>query len=525
MLFTSIEFVFAFLPGVAAGYYMIARWGGREAAMLWLAAASLFFYAWWNPPFLALLVVSVGWNYGIGQVITRRRSRAILALGIAANLGLIAYFKYANLAFESANGLLGTSIGTVDIVLPLAISFFTFQQIAYLVDVYHRKVSDTNFVHYVLFVSFFPQLIAGPIVHHGETIPQFAAAGAKTPSRENLVIGGAIFILGLYKKIVIADGLAIHADLVFDAALAGEAPDLATAWGGALAYTLQLYFDFSGYSDMAIGLARMFGIRLPLNFDSPYKAVNIIDFWRRWHMTLSRFLRDYLYIPLGGNRKGSGRRIVNLMITMLLGGLWHGAGWTYVFWGGLHGVYLIINQAWRELRRLLGGDVVTSTLAGRGLSRAVTFLAVVVAWVFFRAGSWDAALHVLEGMTGLNGLVLPPSLAASALGVEGWLRVGPAPLLAGDAFLWIAVFLVVVWFAPSTQDWFADWRPALRFRPARLFGSAGARLAWLIPFVATSALVGALIVVTRGSEAPRFIYTWKTPSAISVRPRASSSSR
>jgi D-alanyl-lipoteichoic acid acyltransferase DltB (MBOAT superfamily) len=301
----------------------------------------------------------------------------------------------------------GSGIGAETILLPLAISFFTFQQIAYLVDAYEGLTREYNFLHYCLFVTFFPQLIAGPIVHHREMLPQFASDTIYRFNQSTFTAGLTTFCLGLFKKVIIADGAATYATPVFDAAEAGEILTFFEAWTGAFGYTIQLYFDFSGYSDMAIGLGMMFGIRLPLNFFSPYKAVNIIDFWRRWHMTLSRFLRDYLYIPLGGSRRGKVRRYVNLMVTMLLGGLWHGAGWTFVAWGALHGFYLVVNHAWHAVRRSLGHNLEKTTLAGRTLSRIVTLTAVIFAWVLFRAESFGGAMSIISGMVGLNGFALP----------------------------------------------------------------------------------------------------------------------
>jgi D-alanyl-lipoteichoic acid acyltransferase DltB (MBOAT superfamily) len=367
-------------------------------------------------------------------------------------------FKYAGFF---ANDIARLSVDLSYILLPLGISFFTFQQIAYLVDAYRREVPREGFINYSLFVTFFPQLIAGPIVHHSETIPQFARAETYRPDLDHLALGISVFVIGLAKKVILADGIAVYATPVFAAAQAGGDPTLFEAWGGALAYTFQLYFDFAGYSDMAIGLGLMFNIRLPLNFNSPYKAVNIIDFWRRWHITLSRFLRDYLYIPLGGSRLGPSRRYTNLMITMLLGGLWHGAGWTFVIWGGLHGIYLVINHAWHALRRALGHDLSRSTFAGRVLARTVTFLAVVVAWVFFRAEGFDAASRILAGMIGLNGVQLPASYyglfgpLAPTLDALGWVfRDSDGFHFGGIGMVvFLAALFGVVFLLPNTQEW------------------------------------------------------------------------
>jgi alginate O-acetyltransferase complex protein AlgI len=451
MLFNSLHFVLVFLPVVVIVFYALEARRSRTLALSWLVAASLFFYGWWNPPYVVLLLASVAVNFGLGRAISQRRSRPLLVVGIGFNLALIGFFKYANFFVDNVNAGLGTGFSPGTIILPLAISFFTFQQIAYLVDAYQQKTHEYRLLHYCLFVTFFPQLIAGPIVHHGEMMPQFMRDGLNSARARNIAIGLTIFAVGLWKKVVLADSIAIYANDAFNAADAGVAPTFVEAWGGALAYTLQLYFDFSGYSDMAIGLARLFGIRLPINFHSPYKAVNIIDFWRRWHMTLSRFLRDYLYFPLGGNRHGTARRYANIMTVMLLGGLWHGAGWTFVVWGGLHGLYLCVNRLWQALRPRIGlGSDIDHPLS-RGLARAVTFFCVVVAWVPFRAESFETTATMLSGMAGLNGIVLPQTLRGPAL-VES---------VGFDQGLAIAALLAIVWFAPNTQQWMSRYRPAI----------------------------------------------------------------
>ena len=313
MLFSSLEFILGYLPVTLAVFYFARRVWGTRVALAWLTAASLFFYGWWNPAYLLLLVGSIGFNYIFRLWLSRPGSaRLLLALGIGANLGLLGYFKYAGFFVANFGAVSGNGPTVEGIVLPLAISFFTFQQIAYLIDAYRGQAGERNLLRYCMFVSFFPQLIAGPIVLHREMLPQLHSDRFGNLTARKLAVGGTIFILGLGKKVILADSLAGSADPIFDAAAGGATLTLLEAWIGALAFTFQIYFDFSGYSDMAIGLAYMFGLRLPINFDSPYKAGSIIDFWRRWHMTLSRFLRDYLYIPLGGNRKGEGRRYINL---------------------------------------------------------------------------------------------------------------------------------------------------------------------------------------------------------------------
>ena len=472
MLFNSFEFLLFFLPVTLVGFFVLGRFQPRVAAA-WLTLASLFFYGWWNPLSVPLLVASILFNYIVARYIVSggddlngRRRKAGLACAIAANLLLLGYFKYANFFLTSAGSVLGANWRMADIILPLGISFFTFTQISFLVDTYQGKAREYDLVHYGLFVTYFPHLIAGPVLHHQQMMPQFARPATYRLAGENIAMGLTIFSLGLFKKVMIADTVAMFSTPVFDAAAGGATIGFVAAWGGALAYAFQIYFDFSGYSDMAIGLSRMFGIALPLNFNSPYKAVNIIDFWRRWHMTLSRFLRDYLYVPLGGNRRGAARRHVNLIATMLLGGLWHGAAWTFVIWGGLHGMYLVVNYAWQALRRRLGHDLTRSTWPGRHAGRLVTFTAVVAAWVFFRATSFEAAVRILKGMAGANGFRLeaPPYyvetlqhtvLVPVAIDL-GW-ELKPLAVLAGL----LVVLLMLVWWAPNTQELMGRFSDAL----------------------------------------------------------------
>lgn len=440
MLFNSYIFILAFLPLVLVGFFLLSRRNGRSSAVLFLTAASLLFYGWWNPKFLALILISIVVNFCIGRMIHLGRKTAWMWAGIIFNLGLLGYFKYAIFLADAVSQALGSNIPMPDIILPLAISFFTFQQITYLVDTKKGQVAPHRFLEYCLFVTFFPQLIAGPIVHHKEMMPQFSNPERFQFSWDNLSQGTSIFAVGLFKKVIIADTMARFATPVFTAAETGVPIGLIDGWGAALAYTFQLYFDFSGYSDMAIGLALMFGIRLPVNFFSPYKATSIIDFWRRWHMTLSRFLRDYLYIPLGGNRRGSARRHVNLMITMILGGLWHGAGWTFLAWGALHGLYLMTNNLWHRLMKNAGLSS-RQFFGGTWGAQLLTFLAVVVGWVVFRADSLNGAANVLAGMAGLHGNGIPPVLAEIK-----W----------AEAYRWIVMLLAIVWLAPNTAQIFAS---------------------------------------------------------------------
>jgi alginate O-acetyltransferase complex protein AlgI len=405
MLFNSFEFLFAFLPATLAIFFLLGRYAERNLAIGFLSVASAFFYAWWNPVYIWLILAEVVFSFLIGRQLERQdlaepARRGLIVLSIAVILVVLGYFKYTLFLLDIVNHAAGTDWDIGLIILPLGISFHTFQQIAYLVDAYRRRAKHYSFLDYCLFVTFFPQLIAGPIVHHYEAIPQIKEPGMVRARRINLIVGLSIFGVGLFKKTVIADSLAQIATPVFNAAALGVEPTLAEAWLAALAYSLQLYFDFSAYSDMAVGLARMFNIRLPANFYSPYKAINIADFWRRWHMTLSRFLRDYLYIPLGGNRRGRARQIANLLITMLLGGLWHGAGWTFIIWGALHGLFLVIHRLWSELAATRGLKM------PKPIAWVSTMLAVVIAWVYFRAADIDSAHAILAGMFGGNGLSL-----------------------------------------------------------------------------------------------------------------------
>jgi alginate O-acetyltransferase complex protein AlgI len=412
MLFNSFEFIFLFVPITAILFFKLGKWKGKSWATSSLTIASLFFYGWWNPPYLLLMVTSIVINYQLGHIlgnieINRKIQKIVLLAGISANLASIAYFKYAGFIVNSLNTVIGTSWDIGTIILPLAISFFTFQQISYLVDAYRSHIPNYGFTDYCLFVCFFPQLIAGPIVLHSEIMPQFEDDRNYRLDWANVSVGTTLFTLGLAKKVILADSISIYADPIFQAALDGETLVFWEAWFGALAYTFQLYFDFSGYSDMALGASRLFGIRLPLNFYSPYKAFNISDFWRRWHMTLSRFLRDYLYIPLGGNRCSPLRQSLNLLLVMLLGGLWHGAGWAFVLWGGLHGVYLVVHRQWQSWVESVRGKEAKLGFLEYWMGRWVTFFAVIVAWVFFRMEAIQPGWNMLASMLGLNGISLP----------------------------------------------------------------------------------------------------------------------
>ncbi len=392
MLFNSWQFLFVFLPIVVAGFFLFGRYASPLFAASWLGGASLVFYSWDKPERLATLILtSVIVNYCIGLQLTRRRSRALLVSAIIFNLGVLAYFKYANFIMENLAAL-GLPVPILHVTLPIGISFYTFTQLAFIVDTYRREAREYSFVHYLLFVTYYPHLVAGPILHHKEMMPQFDRAETYRLNPHYLILGLSLFGAGLFKKVMLADTIGRYADLVFQAASKGIALSTSEAWFGAVGYTLQLYFDYSGYTDMAIGLAYMMGIVFPLNFFSPYKATSLIDFWRLWNMTLSRFLRDYLYFPLGGNRKGPFRRYANLFVTMLIGGLWHGASWNFVFWGGIHGAALTLNHLWRNLTAKWG--FATPVICGRVL----TLLVVIFAWVPFRAPTLSASLSIWHDM-------------------------------------------------------------------------------------------------------------------------------
>jgi alginate O-acetyltransferase complex protein AlgI len=482
MLFNSQVFLFVFLPLTLAVFFAVSRHGSAVAAQLWLTAASFIFYAWSGWQFLPILCLSILVNYAAGYLLVRGSlydlsRKTLLVASVSFNLLLLAYFKYA--AFLSANVMdfFGLNVALGNIALPIGISFFTFTQIAFLVDAARGEAKEYDLPRYALFVTFFPHLIAGPIIHHKEMMPQFANAGTYRYSPENLAVGLSYFAMGLFKKVVFADGIAPFATPVFAAADLGAAIPVADAWIAALAYALQIYFDFSAYSDMAIGLARMFNINLPINFNSPYKSLSIVEFWRRWHMTLSRFLRDYLYFPLGGNRKGPLRRYVNLMITMVLGGLWHGAGWTFVIWGGLHGAYLVINHLWRTFDRQLP----------RMLAWPVTFLAVLIAWVFFRAGTFQGALAMLLAMAGRgNGFT--------------------AQIVAPTACMYIAALLAIALFLPNTQQIMRAYLSRDFYDIEPVEGPA-ARLAWhptrMNAYAMAAVLVSACLLIPKAST---FLY-------------------
>ncbi|MGF1548374.1 MAG: MBOAT family O-acyltransferase [Thiotrichales bacterium] len=461
MLFNSQIFIFVFLPLTLIGFFVVSARLGQRAARFWLLGMSLLFYGWWKVEYVGLLL---GWavsNYWIGQHILearatdRTRARGWMIAGVALNLLGLGYFKYSVFVVDSVAALTGLDYALGAVVLPLAISFYTFQQIAYLVDLWRGHAARYTLPDYLLFVAFFPQLIAGPIVHHYELLPQFRRDATYRFQPELFAQGVVLFVIGLVKKLLLADPVSALSGPIFaHAELTG--PGFVEAWIAVLAFSIGLYFDFSAYSDMAVGLARMMGIQLPYNFNSPYQARSVVDFWRRWHITLSRFLRDYLYIPLGGNRQGGLRRSVNLMITMVLGGLWHGAAWTFIAWGALQGAYLLINHAWSSA--LARGRIPTLLRFGPSVSWGLTLLAIAVAWTFFAAPSFTAAWAVLQGLFGLAGWVneaaasrIADGLLVAAPGV--WATKGTAELITQlKPLVTLAIGLAVVLWLPNSQE-------------------------------------------------------------------------
>jgi alginate O-acetyltransferase complex protein AlgI len=406
MLFNSYTFILIFLPLVATVYFLLNRYFAVKWARLFLLIASLGFLSFWNVYFALVLICSVLFNYACGSALSisaergAKSKKLIFIVAIAANILFLGFFKYCNFFLDNVNTIFSTQIRTLHILLPLGISFYTFMQIAWLTDIYRHGGFRYDFLSYCLYVTFFPYVISGPIAYHSEVIPQLQSEKARRFNKTNLCRGLFIFSIGLFKKTVIADTLALVADGGFGAL---GALTFTEAWLTSLSFTMQIYFDFSGYTDMAIGAALVFNIDIPANFNSPYKSLDIREFWRRWHITLSRFLRDYIYIPLGGNRKGEYRTLTNLMLTFLIGGLWHGAAWTFVFWGFLHGAALCVHRLWMK----------AGIRMNKVLAWFLMFNFINIAWVFFRAPSWNDALKILKGMAGLHGILVSPRLAGN----------------------------------------------------------------------------------------------------------------
>lgn len=461
MLFSSYQFIFFFFPVVLTGYSLLTYFTSGRSPIIWLMLSSFFFYGFWNLSFLILLFSSIGVNYLFARHISQaEKKKGVLVAGICFNVALLAYFKYANFFVGQLNLLLSEPFSWSPVILPLAISFFTFQQIAYLSDVAKGRAEVYGLLEYALFVSFFPQLIAGPIVHHAEMMPQFKRSSTRV-SGDVLALGFTWFTMGLFKKLVVADIVAEWVNPFFEEISKGNPASFIEVWGGVMGYTSQIYYDFSGYSDMAIGAALMLGIRLPLNFNSPYKSRSVAEYWRRWHMTLGRWLKEYLYIPLGGSRCSRARQYTNLMLVLLIAGLWHGAGWNYIFWGAVHGVFLCVNHAWR----MGWGSRLPKLRIMNAVYLLFTLMCVAVARVFFRCPDLTTAMHTLKAMAGGFGCSLPIALENSPVAGLGSLgiRFDGLGLMAGLALPVIGLTLLVAIFAPNSQEILGQTSEASKF--------------------------------------------------------------
>jgi alginate O-acetyltransferase complex protein AlgI len=499
MLFNSYLFIFAFLPIAVGGYMAVNLLASRRLSLTWLVLVSIVFYGIWNPINLLIIAPSIALNYLLARWIQEalrrdngsgeRLANALVIAGVAFNICFLGYFKYKNFFLDSMNELAGTQFALSALILPLGISFITFQKIAFLVDTRAGVIEKFDLFDFLVFVFFFPQLIAGPIVHYREMMPQFEQIKSRIDASD-LAVGAGLFAMGLFKKVVLADGVAAYATPAFDAAARGEPIGFLAAWMGVTAYTFQIYFDFSGYSDMAIGLARLFGIRLPFNFNSPLKSSSIIEFWSRWHVTLTRFLTAYVYTPvvmhLTRSRMRAGKPVLGrkkptvsafialiagpTVLTMFLSGFWHGAGATFLVWGLMHGAYLVINHAWRQWRPKW--DPAAYDRIMKPLGWLITFSSVVAAMAFFRAKTTAAAATLVVGMTGANGISIPQAVLARAGGLGTWLSQAG---IAGDASsgttfmfgcLWLIVLFTIVMFLPNSLEMWRKYEPALYFEAA-----------------------------------------------------------
>jgi D-alanyl-lipoteichoic acid acyltransferase DltB (MBOAT superfamily) len=542
MLFNSFQFIFAFLPLALAGWWLFDRIGGQGSRVAWLTLVSVLFYGLWNPISLLIITPSILLNFFLARSIQTALEKGeagaatadrIVYVGVLANLLFLGFFKYWNFFVGTANDVAGTAISAHDLLMPLGISFITFQKVGFLMDVRSRIVKEFSLSDFLVFVFFFPQLIAGPIVHYREMVPQF-----HPPERQrfdaDLALGFTLFSLGLFKKVILADGIAKYANGGFSLAAGGGDFGLIEAWAAALAYTLQIYFDFSGYSDMAIGLARMFGVRLPLNFNSPLRASSIIEFWSRWHMTLTTFLTSYVYTPvvmrLTRARMSTGKSVITrkkvtpeafvmlvaypTILTMFLSGFWHGAGFTFLVWGLLHGVYLVINHAWRQWRPKFNDAMYKRVMSPLGWF--MTFNSVVVGMVFFRADSVSSALRILKAMVGLQGVFVPETIAVrlgafgtalKSAGVSMTLSSGSDFVL---SWVWIAALLSIALLLPNGIAMLRQYKPVLNDAKAMFtdttltrFLDSGVRMNSTVAWLAALGFFFAVIAMNRVSE---FLY-------------------
>jgi alginate O-acetyltransferase complex protein AlgI len=458
MLFNSYIYILLFLPGTVVIYFWLQKMEKHALSLYWLIIASLFFYGWWNINYLPLILTSLTFNFLCGSFLIKQnrihmlKRKLLLATGITFNIALIGYFKYADFLIENFNLVAQTQFNLLRVILPLGISFYTFEQIAYLVDCYKGKASLYSSPKYTVFVVFFPQLIAGPIVHHHEMVPQFESVKNRFLNFRNINKGLLLFSIGLFKKVVIADSFSIWVNRGFDS---GEPLTFFAAWVTSLSYTFQLYFDFCGYTDMAIGAALLFNINLTVNFNSPYKTTNIQNFWKCWHISLSRFLKEYLYIPFGGNRFGELCAYRNILITFLIGGIWHGAGWLYLLWGFLHGMALVFCRMWSELNLKLNHT----------LAWVINFNFINITWVVFRANEWNDAKRVLRGMLGLEGIMLPPRFSEKLSFLKDWgVEFGHwgyphSPVEIRSAFIFIVASIVITLFFKNSNQIAENFQP------------------------------------------------------------------
>ena len=540
MLFNSYEFILVFLPVTLAGFFLLGA-RSRRLALGWLVLASLLFYAWWRPINVLIVAPSILINFALARWLVQLSAargreglaRAVLLLGIAFNVAFLGYFKYANFFVSAANDLTGGSIVLAHVILPLGISFITFQKVAFLIDIHGRRIEHFSFGEYALFVLFFPQLVAGPIVHYREVIPQFRQVTCRFHP-EDFAVGLTLFVFGLFKKVVLADGIAEHVSPLYQLASSGTEVSLVPAWLAAVGFTLQIYFDFSGYTDMALGLARFFGVRLPPNFDSPLKATNIIDFWLRWHMTLTRFLTAYVYNPLvlwltrrrfarklpglGGRTPSFGAffqlLVVPTLLTMFISGLWHGAGYLFIAWGVLHGVYICINHAWRLAVARYWRNMSIHARVMKPVGFVFTFVAIAAAMVLFRSSDAHAARELLQGMAGLNGIGLPQTIFE---------RLGEAgPVLHSFAFtsrelsaqalligvVWVIGLLTIALAFPNTLQVLRSVGPTLDVAETRAAERGHLRLSdWSpsLPWAAAMSALAALAIFRLGGRS-EFLY-------------------
>ncbi|WP_391557550.1 MBOAT family O-acyltransferase [Robertmurraya sp.] len=438
MIFASYEFIFLFFPMVIITYFLLSNYNSIKLQHCFLVLASFVFYAWFNISYLWIILFSIFGNYFVSILMIKEgdiQRKFLFIIGILFNVILLGYFKYYDFFIENVNYLFKEDYLLKNLILPLGISFFTFQQISFLLSSYRGEEKVSNFIDYCLFVTFFPQLVAGPIVKYSEMIPQFQDPSRRYVNWDNLAKGLFIFVIGLFKKIVIADTLAVWANNGFDNM--GEMGFFTTV-ATILTYTLQIYFDFSGYSDMAIGLAKMFNIDLPINFFSPYKSKSISDFWRRWHITLGKSLFEYIYKPLGGSRKGGAKTYRNLLLTFLVSGLWHGASWLFILWGLFHGLGLVVHRLWNK----------TGMVINQSISVLITFLFVSLTWVLFRAETVDNALRIYKS------LITPSSLGLLEIGLlyyDGLMNL-PTIFCTGIILFTLVILLIVVFKAPNTIE-------------------------------------------------------------------------